>query len=221
VLSRVSEKASETGATIICTGDFIDFVSLANLERIAQFTEKNDCFMAAGNHEFSLYVGEAKEDADYRNQSLDKVQAVFKNDIRCSSRIIGGVNFVALDNGYYLFEEEQLTFLQNEVKKGLPIILLMHTPLYEKNLYDRMLTIHPCAYLMDVPEEFMQHYPADRYEQQKADEVTHKTVEYIRTQPLIRAAICGHIHFNYEGMAMERIPQYTTSCTDIRLFEIT
>ena len=220
VLETVTKKASEMGTTIICTGDLIDFVSIANLERAKQFTEDNDCFMAAGNHEFSLYVGEAKEDADYRNQSLDKVQAVFKNDIRCSSRVIGGVNFVALDNGYYLFEEEQLAFLKNEVEKGFPIILLMHTPFYEKKLYDEMMTIHPCAYLINVPEELMKNYPKDRYEQQKSDEITRKMVEYIKSQPLIRANICGHIHFNYEGIALENLPQYTTSCTDIRLFEI-
>ena len=39
-----------------------------------EFMESNDYFFAAGNHEFSLYLGEAVEDADYRNQSLAKVQ---------------------------------------------------------------------------------------------------------------------------------------------------
>ena len=63
--------------------------------------------MAAGNHEYSLYVGEAWEDAAYRNQSLATVQEAFINNIRMAARVIGGVNFVALDDGYYLFEEEQ------------------------------------------------------------------------------------------------------------------
>ncbi len=131
--------AGDEGIPILHTGDLIDFVSLANLELAKDFTDKNDCFMAAGNHEFSLYVGEAREDAAYRSQSLTAVQRAFKNDIRMSSRIIGGVNFVALDNGYYLFEAEQLEFLKKEAEKGLPTILLMHNPLYEPTLYDVMM----------------------------------------------------------------------------------
>lgn len=220
-LILASKTAKEKGVPIVHTGDLIDFVSIANLEAAKQFTHENDCYMAAGNHEFSLYVGEAKEDAAYRNQSLDIVQASFKNDIRMSSRVIGGVNFVALDNSYYLFEAEQLAFLKKEAEKNMPIILLLHDPLYEPTLYDMMMKNSPCAYLVGVPESLMQGYPADRYEQQKADETTLSAMDYIKNQPQIKAIIAGHIHHNYEGLFADRIPQITTSCTDIRLIEFT
>ena len=160
-----------------------------------------DVFMAAGNHEFSLFVGEAKEDAAYREQSLSKVQSVFKNDIRMSSRVIGGVNFVAIDNGYYLIEREQLDFIKKEVQKGLPVILLVHTPFYEKNFYEDQIKIkkEDSAYLIAVPEELMAEYPPDRKEQQKADEVTLQAVEYIANEPAIKGVISGHLHDNYDG----------------------
>ena len=128
--------AKELNVPIFHTGDLIDFVSIANLEAVDKFTSEIDCFMSAGNHEFSQYVGEAVEDADYRNQSLDKVQKVFKNDIRACSRIINGVNFLAIDNGYYLFEKEQLDFIKSEVEKGLPVVLLLHDPLFEPELFE-------------------------------------------------------------------------------------
>ena len=176
--------------------------------------------MAAGNHEFSLYVGEAKEDAAYRNQSLAAVQAVFQNDIRMAARVMGGVNFVALDNGYYLFEQAQLDFLKSEVEKGLPVVLVCHNPLFEKALYDRIMQKSPCAYLVGVPEELMQCYPKDRYAQQLADNVTRETVAYIQNELRIKAIITGHLHFNYEGTFGDRIPQVMTSCTDARLIEI-
>lgn len=220
VLQSACATAKELQVPIIHTGDLIDFVSLANLEAAKNFTDENDCFIAAGNHEFSLYVGEAKEDAAYRNQSLAAVQAAFKNDIRMSSRIIGGVNFVALDNGYYLFEEKQFEFLKQEAEKGLPMILLMHTPLYEHALYEIMMQRSPCAYLAGVPTELMKSYPTDRFQQQLADEITLKVMEYIKDQPLIKALITGHLHFNYEGVYADRIPQIVTSCTDARLIEI-
>jgi hypothetical protein len=79
---------------------------------------------------------------------------------------------------------------------------------------------NPCAYLVDVPEELMQDYPADRFAQQKADDITRETVEYIKTEPLIKAIIAGHIHMNYRGYLKENLPQITTSCTDIRILEI-
>lgn len=204
---------------ILHSGDFIDFVSAANLEAAARYTAENDCFVAAGNHDFSLYLGEAKEDAAYRNRSLAAVQKAFRNDIRMDSRVINGVNFVALDDGYYLFEKEQLDFLRTQVAKGLPIVLLLHVPLYEPTLYD--LEIHAgCAYLTAVPEERMRHYPPERYEQQRADETTRETVRYIESQPLIRAVLAGHIHKNtYTFLAGGRLPQITTDCPDIRRIE--
>ena len=220
-LELASKLAKEKGIPILHTGDLLDFVSLANLERVKKFTDENDCFLAAGNHEFSLYVGEAKEDAAYRNQSLPAVQAAFKNDIRMASRVIGGINFVALDNGYYLFDVDQLEFLKNEAKKGLPMVLMMHTPLYEEKLFTIRTQNNPVSFLAGVPEHLMGEYPPKRYEQQLADEITRETVEYIQNEPLIKAILAGHIHHNYEGIVGGRIPQITTAISDIRLIEFT
>lgn len=220
VLELAAKTAQTYSAPIVHTGDLIDFVSTANLEAAARFTAEHDCFMAAGNHEFSLYVGEAKEDAAYRNQSLAAVQAAFTNDIRASARVIGGVNFVALDNGYYLFEPEQLAFLKREVERGLPVVLLMHTPLYAPALYETMMQKAPCAYLAGVPEPLMQSYPPERFAQQQADAVTLETIDYIAQCPQIRALLTGHLHFNDEGVFADRIPQIVTALDDVRLVEI-
>lgn len=227
VLQETCRIAGEHHAVIMHTGDLIDFVSAANLDRVRQFTDAHDCFMAAGNHEFSLYVGEAKEDAAYRNQSLDKVQAVFRNDIRMASRVIHGVNFVALDNGYYLFEKEQLDFVKAEVNKGLPIILMMHTPLFEQQLFDELMgamgecTVEkPCAYLAGVPQEKMKAYSPERFEQQKADEVTLEAIAYFKSEPLIKAILAGHVHRTMDAKLTEKVPQIITSTTDIRLITV-
>ena len=83
MLDKASEVSKELRAPILHTGDLIDFVSVANLERAARFIAENDCFFAAGNHEFSLYVGEAWEDAAYRNQSLATVQKKVDSQISC------------------------------------------------------------------------------------------------------------------------------------------
>ena len=219
VLKYATNLSKENGYTIMHTGDLLDFVSEANIENAKKLTDEIDLFIAAGNHEFSLYLGEEKEDAAYRNRSLDKVQKAFKNNIRMSSRIINGINFTALDNGYYNFEREQLDFLKNEVNKGLPVVLLIHTPLFDKKLYDVCMSKWDNAYLCGVPDELMKCYPEDRYEQQKPDKTTLEAIDYISGEKNIKAILTGHLHFTYEGIFAERIPQIINSCTDIRIIE--
>ena len=231
MLTLADELAEQYQAPILHTGDLIDFVSQANLERTREFVDSHDLFMAAGNHEFSQYVGEAWEDADYRNQSLSKVQACFDNDIRMSSRVIGGINFVALDDGYYLFEEEQLAFLQAEAEKGLPMVLMMHNPLYEKEYFEQItcrreeiglkpVTTPPCAYLTGVPAELIDYYDDHRRRQQTPDEVTLRTVAYIRTCSLIRAVLAGHVHYSHTAKLTEDVPQIITNVTDVRVITV-
>ncbi|MBQ8207215.1 MAG: metallophosphoesterase [Clostridia bacterium] len=207
IFKETLEMAAQGYDAVLHTGDLIDFVSYANLEAAREFAETTDCFFAAGNHEFSLYVGEAKEDAAYRAQSLDRVQAAFGNDIRFDSRIIGGVNFVAIDNSYYLFEEFQLEGLEREAAKGFPIVILVHNPIYEETLYEHRMSQGECAYLVAVPEEKMQSYPAYRRDQQRADAITLETVEYIKTEPMIKAILAGHIHCDFDGELRDGLPQ--------------
>ncbi len=216
-LEFLKKKALNESRTVIYTGDLIDFVSELNIEKAKEFIDTVDCFFSAGNHEFSLYVGEAKEDAAYRNQSLNKVQGAFKNDIRCSSRIIGGVNFVAIDNSYYLIEEFQLDFLKKEVLKPYPVVLTLHTPLYTKELYDFSSDEgKSIAYLMSVPDDLMKHYSPDRYEQQKQDNITENAYDFIVNCDNIRAVLAGHLHENFEGMLTDGSVQLVTGRSTVR-----
>ncbi len=214
-LNEIENYAVKNKYTVVHTGDLIDFVSYKNLDRAKEFYDNTDCIMVSGNHEFSQYVGEAWEDADYRNQSLPQVQRAFKNDIRSFSKVINGVNFVCLDDGYYLFDNEHLEFLKNEVNKGLPIILCMHVPLYEEDLFKQRMKISECAYLTAVPKELMKDYPEYRFRQQLADETTLKTVDYIKKQSLIKAILCGHLHDDFESTVNAK-PQFITGIGTIR-----
>lgn len=216
-LQFIKEKATADKRTVIYTGDMIDFVSELNIEKAKEFSDSVDCFMVAGNHEFSLYVGEAKEDDAYRNQSLSKIQSAFKNNIRCSSRIIGGVNFIAVDNSYYLIDKKQLDFIKTETEKDYPAILLVHTPLYSKDLYDfsRNGGDSP-AYLMSVPDELMSDYSCHRYEQQKEDSVTADAYSFIVNCKNIRAIFAGHLHENYDGLINNKILQIVTGLSTLR-----
>lgn len=230
VLRETCALSKKLGAPILHTGDLTDFVSFANLERVKRFLDENDCFFAAGNHEFSLYVGEAWEDEAYRNRSLGLVQSYFKNDIRMSSRVINGVNFVALDDGYYLFEDAQTEFVKNEAKKGLPMVLMLHNPIHEPKLYEAVMfrreeyglhpVENPCAYLTGTPDELRACYEPMRNRQQAPDEATKRAIDYFRAEPLIRAVLAGHLHVNFEGELVPGVPQFMVSTTDVRVITV-
>lgn len=209
-------------APIVHTGDLIDFVSLANLDRAKRFFEENDvALVTAGNHEFAIYVGDGeKEDAAYRNRSLALVQSYYPNDIRFYAKEMHGVNLVGIDNGYYRFEPWQLERLKAEAEKGLPILLFLHNPIYTPELY-RTLTAHqPCAFLAGVPDELTAAYPPDRREQQRADAVTLETVDFIRSCPQMKAVFAGHLHCDADSMLTETLPQYITNMTTARVIQI-
>ena len=55
--------AKENNMVIVHSGDMCDFVSQKNLECAKDIFSEGDWIVCAGNHEYSLYVGEAKEDA--------------------------------------------------------------------------------------------------------------------------------------------------------------
>ena len=205
------EKSKELDALLVHTGDLLDFVSEANIDAAKKFTDENDCFFAAGNHEFSLYVGEAWEDKAYRDQSLDKVQAAFKNDIRFCSRVVNGINLIAIDNSYYRFEQEQLDALKAEVQRGLPILLFMHNPMHTDEFYSYRRNVEgvKIAYLTGTPAEQMSDYDDHRFRQQCPDEITAEATEYIENEPMIRALFTGHLHESYETPYFGRM-QYVT-----------
>lgn len=209
-LSELFAYAKSSNEMILHTGDFIDFVSEANLDAVREFFKGRDCIACSGNHEFSQYVGEAIEDDTYKQQSYAKVQAAWPNDLTFYSRIVHGVNFVALDNVYYNFTDSQLGKFKLEIAKGLPIVLLCHVPIYTPDLFDIAYAAanKTCAYLIGVPEERMYGYTAARRTQQRPNAATLAFIEYLKTQSLVKAVLCGHLHYSWSGQLSDSALQY-------------
>lgn len=229
VLETAKNISRKEGFPILCTGDLIDFVSDANLKAAEIFMKETNALFVAGNHEFSQYVGEAKEDAAYREQSLAKVEKAFGGDVRFVSRIINGVNFVGIDDGYYQFDGWQLNKLKDEIEKGYPVVLLLHVPLFEKTLFDRVMyngqssetgiPVCKSADLVGVSEIFMKDYAPGRKEAQLPTEETMETVNYIENSGRIKALLTGHWHFDHVAKTTSDIPQIITGCKTVRIVE--
>ncbi len=220
-LEEAIRHANEKGMYMIHTGDYYDFVSEANLDSAAKHFLMADWFVCAGNHEYSKYVGEAKEDEAYKADSREAVRAAYPNDLTFASRIINGVNFVALDDVYYYFTEDQHSRMEEEMKKGLPVVMICHVPLYTPEFCSFELERNNgnCAYLTGVPLEITSKYdvgrtypPGEEWRyrkvQQKADKPTLEFMAWLKEQKLLKAILCGHCHCFFEERFSETAMQY-------------
>ena len=225
-LEEAIRYANERGMYMMHTGDMFDFVSEANLDVTAMHMLAADWFVCAGNHEYSKYVGEAREDEAYKADSREAVQGAFPNDLTFASRVINGVNFVALDDVYYNFTESQHALMEEEMKKGLPVVMLCHVPLYTPEFCKSELEINNgnCAYLTGVPLEITSQYdPGRTYPegeewryrkvQQKADKPTLDFIAWLKEQKLLKAILCGHCHRFFEERFSETAVQYAVDAT--------
>ena len=206
------EYAKNNCDLLVHTGDLIDFVSHANVEKAREILADEKIFFIAGNHDYSQYVGEAWEDNAYRMNSYMQMGYGLGVPMFFNSRQVGGVNIVGIDNSYYQFEDWQLWRLKKEVEKGLPVILAFHDPLFEQSLYDFHNTDHPtdCTYIVGCDEEHLLPYSEFRAVQQRPTETTLRMIEYIKSEPQIKAILTGHLHFDYESRLTENLIQYVT-----------
>lgn len=199
---------------IVHTGDLIDFTSHANFDFARKILAEEKVFFAAGNHEFSQYVGEAYEDFAYKMNSFREMQPGLGAPLFFNAKTVGGVNFVSIDNSYHQFEPWQLEKLKKEIEKGLPIILCLHVPLFEQSLYDHHISLTSpgsSTYLAGCDED---HLPYDEWRaiEIRPRGVTTDTVAFIKSQPMIKAVLAGHVHFSFVSDIAPDRPQFVTGC---------
>lgn len=207
---KAREYVAGEGITMVHTGDLIDFLSEANFDFLDRAFEGIDSIYAAGNHDFCHFVGRAKEDLFYKRENMKKIAPHIKENLVFDSRVIGGVNIVTLDNTYYRITDGQTDMLRAEAAKGYPILLFMHVPLYVKGFAKERMKRDPCAYVVAAPRELLYKYPTDRFYQQAPDEATLRAVEYIKSEPLIKALFTGHCHENHSEVLDNGVVQYIT-----------
>ena len=196
---------------IVHTGDLIDCTSQANFDFARKILADEKVFFIAGNHEFSHYLGEAYEDIAYKMNSFREMMPGLGAPLFFNSRIVGGVNFVGIDDSYHQFEPWQKTRLEKEIAKGLPIVLCIHAPLFDQALYDYHIERNGegSSYLVGCDED---HLPDDEWRaiEIRPRGVTVETVEFIKSQPLIKAVLAGHVHFSFVSEIAPGMTQFVT-----------
>ncbi|MBQ3888693.1 MAG: metallophosphoesterase [Clostridia bacterium] len=199
---------------MVHTGDLIDFTTQANFDFARTVLAEEKVFFTAGNHEFSRYVGEAYEDRAYKMNSFREMAPGLGAPLFFNARTVGGVNFVAIDDSYHQFEPWQITRLEKELAKGLPVVLCLHAPLFEESLYEHMTARNGAGtstYLVGCDED---HLPDDEWRaiEIRPRGVTCEAVDFIKSQPQIKAVLAGHVHCSFVSDLAPGMPQFVTGC---------
>lgn len=183
-LEEAVEYSKEFDYTVI-TGDLMDRISNANVETVRRRLKDLDYICCLGNHEFCNVNGDIREG---REEAFELLKTVYRGNLVLDSHIVGGVNLVAANNSAYYWTEEQFEMLKQEVAKGYPILLFTHSPLENG------------VRLIDKKPEGRAETIRKIIEKDTGAHVlptTAKVVDYIATEPLIKATFGGHFHGNF------------------------
>ena len=192
---------------VLHTGDMIDWLSEANLDLVKRHFG-GAMLGSMGNHEFSRYMWlEKSENTEaYKARSADLLGKVFPFDLRLHSRAVNGVNFVTIDSVYGYICPDQAERFRAEVKKGLPIILCMHVPFYTDGLWrasrkfwSRAGKKFESAAIPDASGDF---------KMQQTDPTTRDFIAYLKTEPLLKGLLAGHLHITVQDRFSPTAMQY-------------
>jgi len=203
--------AKEHVEYIVHTGDLIDWQSEANFDLVKKYFGPA-LIGAVGNHEYSISMGQEgpkpEKTEAYKDLTRDKVQSVYPFDVKLASQVVHGVNFVTMDDVYGYVTKEQVRRFKREVRKGLPIVLCMHVPIFSDTMWraNRRFWIKPSPV---VPKELPP--ISGDYKKQQEDPVTAGFIQYLKQEPLLKCILTGHEHFSFEEQFSPTCRQYVTA----------
>ena len=128
------EFAKKLNADVITlVGDIFSFPSELAIEWVLSKLEAIGIpyIYIAGNHDWH-YEGMKGKLASLRDKWTEKRLMPFYqgNNPLMAAYDIKGIRFLAIDNSTYEINDEQLIFLSEQVASGLPLVLLVHIPMY-------------------------------------------------------------------------------------------
>ncbi len=186
-------RAEEEGALLVLTGDTLELCTEAAIEECQRITAGKDFMFTPGSHEFTHVC--RRPDEHYRTQyatNRKKMEEAFPHwNFTFESRVVGGVNLITADNNQGWFAPEILEKLKTEAEKGLPMVLFMHVPLFDKGLL--VPTTNPHA--AGTEEDYR---------------INREIIDFIGSCPLILATFAGHWHKDMEETAPCGVKVYVT-----------
>ena len=153
----------------------------------------------AGNHDWH-YEGMPGPLDELRKTWINKrlLPMYQGNDPMMAAYDIEGIRFLAMDNSTYEISDRQLAFFKDQVKSGMPLILLVHIPLYVPGSPVSFGCGHP-----DWNANTDRNFKIERRPRWPAFGHTSTTMSFYRevfTAPNLMGVFAGHIHRPSSGI---------------------
>ena len=186
--------AKKNADAVLHTGDLIDFQTQANYDLVRRYLGgEPNVFGCAGNHEYQgRNEGEViTNDFRYNDLTANEVRKAMAYAKRIDSVVVGGVNFVSLEQTYGVVCEEQVEGFRKEAQKGLPIVLCMHAPFMTDEIWRASCRFwsrggkYRSAQLAAASGD---------YRRQLDDPLTTSFIAALKKEPLLKAICAGHLH---------------------------
>jgi predicted MPP superfamily phosphohydrolase len=190
------QRAKEEKADFLAlTGDIFSFPSEAAVEwALDKLNETGIPFAyVAGNHDWH-YEGMKGSSMELRDIWIEKhLKAMYQgNNPLFASYDLNGLRFICIDNSTHEILPKQLQFFKEQINSGVPIILMIHVPLY--------IPGRPIGYGCAHPEwsdKTDVNHEIERREEWREDGHTKVTFDFynevFRTTNLL-TIIAGHTH---------------------------
>ena len=134
--------AKEVNADVITlVGDIFSFPSELAVEWVNSKLEATGIpyIYVAGNHDWH-YEGMSGELDALRDTWIDnRLLSLYQgNNPLMAAYDIKGIRFLAIDNSTYEINDEQLAFFSEHAASGMPLVLLVHIPMYAPVSYTHL-----------------------------------------------------------------------------------
>ena len=181
---------------LIHTGDLMDFVSDGNLVAVREAfgPDAGNIFGSIGNHEYWKPV----EPRPTHKECFAACSKAYPYNLHFGSQVINGVNFVSIDDAHDDVTQDQVEAFAREVKKGLPIILLMHVPF-------------PTPRIVEATRKYWKWNSKFRNEPPKPlvfGKRGQEFIKYLKSEPLLKGILAGHQHITVEERFSPTATQY-------------
>jgi len=177
---------------IALSGDILNYPSPTGVAFVKEQLQQTGIphMYTSGNHDWHYegMEGTADELRDYWCRK--SLAPLYPDGIYASSRLVGAVNVVMIDNSTYQVNEEQLAFFRKELDKGYPIVLIVHIPLYTLGM--GMCCGHP-AWGWDSDRGF-EIERRQRWPKSGNLKSTEAFVKEVMTAPGVVGIFAGHWH---------------------------
>ncbi len=186
--------AASRGLPLLHTGDLIDWNTRGNSAVCGRVLRGVDFFYSLGNHEYHSSAGKNPEMT--RDEKRANVAGFVRNDLTVASRVVNGVNLVALDNGERNLREQTVERVKREFAKGMPVVLMCHIPpTYTPKFIENGFAMKKQILRgQGVPEDELAVLKPGGPIEPYYDSRTRGFWDWARGQSALKAVLCGHTH---------------------------